>query len=244
MAAALLFVPADVVRCRLQLGSNPSRATGGLVARSQNYAGAVHAVRTIVKEEGVRALWQGWNAYLAQECAFSAVQFMVYENIRRAVMAVRRRKPTHLESFAAGGVAGAVAAAVTNPLDTITARMMSQDRRDGRRGFGGGLWQVLAATMREGRGSLWRGTGSRMLYAAPATAIQFAVFEAVRSWLEQSGWGGGAGGSSGSGVTNVRTIPGARETRHGASGGAQSAKWVSVFDSVRGGVGNPVLDRV
>ena len=65
----VLFVPTEVVKCRLQLGTNPHRATGGVVPRSVNYHGAVDAVTTIVREE-VRSQWLVsplWDTYMCHD---------------------------------------------------------------------------------------------------------------------------------------------------------------------------------
>ena len=80
-----------------------------------------------------------------------------------------------------------VAAALTNPFDVVTSRLMVQD---GRRGYGGGasMAGLLAATLREeGAAALWRGTLPRVAQVAPLSAIAFAVFEGMRGWLAASG---------------------------------------------------------
>lgn len=101
LMSSMLFVPAEVIRNRMQLGTNPQRATGGLVTRTHNYtslwSGARSILQTQVRAEaahqaggvlmcascvqGVRGLFVGWQSCLAQDCAFSALQFMVYEQV-------------------------------------------------------------------------------------------------------------------------------------------------------------------
>ena len=49
--SSILFVPFDVVRSRLQLGSNPNRATGGVVADTKNFGSVREAFRCIRRIE-------------------------------------------------------------------------------------------------------------------------------------------------------------------------------------------------
>lgn len=56
-AGELATVPIDVVKTRLQLS--------GELGASAKYNGAVHAVRTIVREEGLAALYKGTVALCA-----------------------------------------------------------------------------------------------------------------------------------------------------------------------------------
>ena len=49
--SSILFVPFDVVRSRLQLGCNPHRATGGLVADTKNYPSIANALGSIWRRE-------------------------------------------------------------------------------------------------------------------------------------------------------------------------------------------------
>ncbi len=184
LASASVFLPCEVVKCRLQLGENPARATGGVVSRTVNYRGPIDAVRCMVREEGLASLWSGWRASILQDCVNSAITFLVYENVRAVIRAWTGKEPTAVASFAAGGLAGGMAAALTNPLDTVTARMMTQDARADRMGFGSGIGDVVRTAIAEGPGSLWRGTLVRVMHAVPSAAVQFAVFEAVRTWLD------------------------------------------------------------
>jgi hypothetical protein len=219
----ILFVPAEVIKCRLQLGTNPSRATGGVVSRTVNYRGAIDAATTIAREEvrvpfvvrggrgvtvlvqGVRRLWAGWKASLLQDCMSSAIQFFAYENLKRAVRHIQDRDANTTESFVCGGLAGGLAAGLTNPFDMITARLMSQNWKQAQ--YGNSMFKVLMTAYKEGSLSLWRGTIPRVFHAVPAAAVQFAVFEWVRRLLESNGWGTGGGSTDGGSTGGADASP-------------------------------------
>jgi hypothetical protein len=63
----------DVVKERLQVQSNrPER----------QYAGSLDALKTIVREEGVRGLYKGYTATVFSYGPFSAIYFPLYEWVR------------------------------------------------------------------------------------------------------------------------------------------------------------------
>lgn len=166
LVSSLVYVPMEVVKCRLQLGRDPAAWTSGVVTAAQPYRGTAHALGTIFRREGLRGLYAGFGACIVTDCAYSAAQFLVYEQVRwqqcargqrgtaqpclaAAVHALTHMPPplcpqlkalfrrrarrdggeprlTTPAVLAAGAGAGAVAAAITNPLDVITTRLMIQ----------------------------------------------------------------------------------------------------------------------
>jgi len=183
LSSSLVFVPFDVVKSRLQLGANPSRATGGLVAATTNYASLPAALAGIYREAGVRGLTAGWGAGLLLDSTFSGTQFLLYELAKRTVRRARRRDPTPAETLACGCLAGGLAAAVTNPLDVVASRLQCQDAA---RRYGINFATVLGATIREGPVALWRGSLPRVMQIAPLSALSFTVYEGMRRYLKDT----------------------------------------------------------
>ena len=183
LASSLLVVPMEVVKARLQLGENPSRATGGLVSATYNFRGIAEGFQGVYRERGFRGLTAGWNACLLLDMCYSATQFFVYEVTKAAWTSSRDgAAPTTAQTLLSGSIAGGVAALVTNPLDVVTSRLMVQDHRNA---YGGGsILRVLRATMAEAPIALWRGTLPRVAQLAPLSAVNFFVYEAVRKLLK------------------------------------------------------------
>lgn len=121
--------PLDVLKIRYQL-----QRTAEGVARP-HYGSLLSATRTIVREEGLRALWRGNGAAMLLWLSYMAVQFPAY---RAASDAATRSLRTHelsgsgaraaavAASLLGGGIAGAAATAVTYPLDWARTRLASQ----------------------------------------------------------------------------------------------------------------------
>lgn len=121
---------------------------------------------SVYRAEGIGAFYVSYPTTLAISIPFNAIQYTVYDYLKHIANPRNEYSPqTHI---VAGGLAGAVAAAVTTPLDV--AKTMLQTRgvskeedirkvrgmfdafkviwaRDGFRGFGRGLTPRVLTTM-------------------------------------------------------------------------------------------------
>lgn len=120
----------------------------------------MQAVRTIVAREGVRGLYAGYGSFLLRDLPFDAIEFVVYEQLKKTVKATKGGvDPTPLETSALGAVAGAVTGLVTTPLDVIKTRLMIQGANKTYKGVVDCATQIAR---QEGTGALFRvgGVGS------------------------------------------------------------------------------------
>lgn len=106
--------PTDLVKVRLQ-----SQGTG--VAK---YSGALGAYSTIVKEEGVAALWTGYAPNLVRNSVMSCVEVVGYDVAKEQLLALG--VPDGIQAHLGGGLcAGFVATCVANPVDVVKNRLMA-----------------------------------------------------------------------------------------------------------------------
>ncbi|KAK0718292.1 mitochondrial carrier domain-containing protein [Lasiosphaeria miniovina] len=123
-AASIVYVPSEVLKTRLQL---QGRFNNPFFASGYNYRGMGDAVRTIVRQEGLSALFYGFRATLYRDLPYSALQFMFYEQgqdwARR--YAGSRDIGWQLELLT-GAAAGGLAGTITCPLDVVKTRLQTQ----------------------------------------------------------------------------------------------------------------------
>ena len=114
--------PVDTVKQRLQMVNSP-------------YSGVWDCVKGTVRSQGIGALYRSYPTTLAMNVPFTAIHFTAYES---AKIALGRHawfhknesdgeidEETFFAQFAAGGLAGGLAAAATNPLDVVKTRMQT-----------------------------------------------------------------------------------------------------------------------
>ncbi|WFD24609.1 S-adenosylmethionine transporter [Malassezia equina] len=110
MAACMIRVPTEVVKSRQQTS---------VYGRSSSAA----ALRQVIAEEGVRGLYRGYGSTIFREIPFTCIQFPLYEGLKHS-MTGYKSEPSWLQAAVSGSMAGAVAAALTTPLDVIKTRIM------------------------------------------------------------------------------------------------------------------------
>ncbi|XP_065179480.1 mitoferrin-like [Sycon ciliatum] len=163
--------PVDVVKQRLQMHSSP-------------YSNAGDCARRILQKEGFRAFYRSYSTQLTMNIPFQSTNFMVYEAVRSRMNPEGYYNPqVHM---LAGGLAGGIAAIVTNPLDVAKTVLNTQEeahichRRAHLRGMSTALKRIYDA---HGMAGYMRGVRPRFLHQAPAAAICWSVYELFKSLL-------------------------------------------------------------
>jgi hypothetical protein len=126
VVASPAYVPSEVLKTRLQLQgrfNNPWFPESGY-----NYRGTMDALRSIVREEGLGALFYGYKATLYRDVPFSALQFLFYEQERRlAKQLIGKGDDIGLGlEILTGASAGCMAGVITCPLDVVKTRIQTQ----------------------------------------------------------------------------------------------------------------------
>lgn len=130
VAACAVRVPTEVVKQRAQAGHHGGSSAAALAAILAR--GPTHGWASVWLD-----LYRGWSITLLRELPFTAIQFPLWE----AMKAWRCRRPgpasgspnrqtvSAPESALFGSMAGAVAAAITTPLDVLKTRVMLSHQR-------------------------------------------------------------------------------------------------------------------
>lgn len=124
LAASPLYVPSEVLKTRLQL---QGRYKNPFFRSGYNYKSTWHALKTIVRLEGVGELFSGYKATLARDLPFSALQFAFYEKEQRLARQWVDSKDIGLGlEILTGASAGGMAGVITCPLDVVKTRIQTQ----------------------------------------------------------------------------------------------------------------------
>ena len=173
IAHDLIITPMDVVKQRLQLGC---------------YSGVSHAVHSLTKTEGWRALFRSVPTTLAINAPYGGV-FVAVNEALKDLRPVDDQLHRH---FLTAGAAASVASLVTHPLDVVKTRLQTQDvlcgrscsRREGAPpkypSFSTAVRTILAE---EGWRGFYRGLLPRTLLSIPAAATCWGTYETVKGLL-------------------------------------------------------------
>ncbi|WFD22547.1 Fe(2+) transporter [Malassezia equina] len=159
--------PFDVIKQRMQMEGNP-------------YTSIAQCARSMYRSEGLRAFYVSYPITLASSVPFTAVQFATYEWAKGLLNPKDTYSP--LTHAVAGGLAGATAAFLTNPLDVCKTLLQTRGCSS--------VPEVRAATTitqafrviyaREGLRGFARGVKPRIFTHMPSNALCWLSYEGFR----------------------------------------------------------------
>lgn len=120
----LLTTPLWVVNTRLKLQGASFRTKGLETSETKKYKGIIDGLQRISREEGLVSLWSGTGPSLVL-AGNPAIQFMVYEAIKKFLMEDNKKSLRGRQYFALGAVAKTVSTVVTYPLQVAQCRQRS-----------------------------------------------------------------------------------------------------------------------
>lgn len=117
-------MPSEVLKTRLQL---QGRYNNPFFNSGYNYRSTIDAARTIVKQEGMSALFYGYKATIFRDLPFSALQFAFYEQEQNWARQYAGSRDIGLGlEIATAASAGGLAGVITCPLDVVKTRIQTQ----------------------------------------------------------------------------------------------------------------------
>ena len=139
----------------------------------------------IYRHEGLRAFYLSYPTTLTMTVPFTAVQFSTYEWAKKVLNPTNVYSP--LTHVTAGGFAGAVAAAVTNPLDVAKTLLQTRGTStDPQIRQASGMVEAFSIIMRkEGLKGFSRGLAPRVLTFMPSNALCWLSYEGFRFALNR-----------------------------------------------------------
>jgi solute carrier family 25 (mitochondrial iron transporter), member 28/37 len=189
----MIMVPLDTIKQRLQLG---------------HYRGVLHAVRTMMLNEGAFSLYRSFPITLASNIPYGMVMVGTNEHLRRQWS--NGGELTLLTTLGASSVAGLVAAATTTPLDRIKTYLQTQQLTpacsvsanppdscplkatlpENHETVVVRNWKQAALRIytNEGAAGFFRGMLPRLLSHTPAVAISWTTYETAKKYLKLVEW--------------------------------------------------------
>ncbi|KAG9285899.1 hypothetical protein G9A89_013324 [Geosiphon pyriformis] len=164
IASDALMNPFDVIKQRMQV-------------HGSIYRNVLECARSVYAHEGLAAFYISYPTTLTMTIPFQAAQFSSYEYFRKVLNPRGNYDPkTHV---IAGGLAGAIAAAATTPLDVAKTLLQTRgDSSDPRIRNCTGLMEAFRIIYEQnGVKGFMRGLKPRVLSHVPSTAICWSVYE-------------------------------------------------------------------
>ena len=172
MCSRTVVAPIDRVKILMQTEKVTS---GGSVPK---YTGTLQAIRTIVAEGGITALWRSNTANIVRVAPYSATQFASYDLFKEFLTVhdpYNSKAFGVLERLTCGALAAISATTVTHPLDVIRVRIATQPELKG-------MAHTMGSMLKEGGPmTFYKGYVPTVLSLTPFIAINFATFDYMKT---------------------------------------------------------------
>lgn len=150
---------------------------GGMQDKGGKYGGIRATFNTVLREEGILALWKGNGANCLRIVPAYAVRFATNDSIQRGIAGPGRtvRDLTPWDLVLAGTIAGVVQQVACYPFETVKTRM-NLGWQTGQK-YNGMLDCVRTTVRVEGWRAMFKGMGASILYGGPYAGAQMTCYE-------------------------------------------------------------------
>jgi solute carrier family 25 phosphate transporter 3 len=175
--ASLGLTPLEAARIRAV--GNPDRYKPlGLV-------GTLEVIANEDSQLGWKAVYAGLPSLMTRQVIFGSVKFLAFERASSEIFTLwpflRDATWTALAvSLVAGGFSGTLSSIVSQPADSVLTFVAQNSRGKGSLGV---IEGVRVMVEEEGMGSLFRGLGSRCVWAGSIIAGQFLLYDVFRNYF-------------------------------------------------------------
>jgi len=176
VASDALMTPFDVLKQRMQAGGDAQSSSKRLLRTAKH----------IYTSEGITAFYISYPTTLFTNIPFASLNFGFYEYSSQILNPEHTYNP-YLHCVA-GGIAGGIAAALTNPLDCVKTALQTRGiaETENLRNVTGFSSAARVLYKEGGIGSFTRGLKPRIIFNVPATAISWTAYEMAKEILLRS----------------------------------------------------------
>lgn len=182
--AVAVVTPMEVVKIRLQ--SQQHSMSDPLDV--PKYRNAAHATYTVLREEGISALYRGVSLTALRQGTNQAANFTAYTELKEILQQRQEDHTAPLPSWQTsiiGLISGAVGPFSNAPIDTIKTRLQRMPAEAGSTALGRIVTIANQMFKQEGIRAFWMGITPRVARVAPGQAVTFAVYEYLKGVVEK-----------------------------------------------------------
>eukprot|EP01117_Protostelium_nocturnum_P014674 TRINITY_DN5607_c0_g1_i1.p1 TRINITY_DN5607_c0_g1~~TRINITY_DN5607_c0_g1_i1.p1 ORF type:complete len:321 (+),score=77.17 TRINITY_DN5607_c0_g1_i1:114-1076(+) len=173
LEAVFAVTPMETIKTKLIHDQNAP-------VEQRKYKGLSHAVRTIIRTEGLGGLYQGVFPTILKQSTNQGTRFLVFHEIKKLYQS---HFPNNdfgmIKSAAAGAIAGGTSVLVNNPLDVIKTQMQGLEAKKY-----SGLTDCASKLFRQnGFKFFYKGVVPRLIRVCGDAAIAFSVYGKIVGFL-------------------------------------------------------------
>jgi len=152
------------------------------------YRSAPHALLTILREEGIGAIYRGVSLTALRQGTNQAVNFSAYTEFKAILQKYHGtgKELPSWETALIGLVSGAMGPFSNAPIDTIKTRLQKTPAEPGETALSRITKIATNMFKQEGPRAFYKGITPRVMRVAPGQAVTFTVYEFLKEKLEKT----------------------------------------------------------
>ena len=134
------------------------------------------AVKSIAREEGLTGFYSAWRPTMLRNVPFVAITFTTMHSIQRRLIMRKKEEGslTTLENIGVGMLSALIAGTITNPVDVVKTRMMTQAASN-LAPYNSAIDCFLQISSKEGITAFYSGFRQRSIYMCGLWGITFGL---------------------------------------------------------------------
>jgi solute carrier family 25 citrate transporter 1 len=153
-----------------------------VISEKPRFRGFFHGVTTIVREAGISGIYKGLFPTILKQSTNQAIRFVVYSEVTTWM---RKDNPTKalspIQTFIAGGIAGAASVFGNTPIDVVKTRMQGLESHRYK-----SSWDcAVSIAKNEGLLAFYKGTTPRLGRVCLDVALVFTFYEQIVKLLDK-----------------------------------------------------------
>lgn len=170
--SATVLLPSEIIKAKTQIST-------------ERHVTSQQIVRQMMKRQGMRSFFVGFDAQLCRDASFYALFFGGYELSCYIFRTFVPGMPDELNYFLSGGIAGMGGWLFAMPFDVPKTNVQS---RYDTRVFGSYFPELIKIANQRGVGGLYAGLGPTLIRAFPANAALFLGVESGKKLFDNFVW--------------------------------------------------------
>jgi len=170
--SATVLLPSEIIKCKTQIST-------------ERHITSTQIVKQMMKKQGMRSFFVGFDAQLCRDSCFYALFFGGYELSCYTFRTFVPSMPDELNYFMSGGIAGMGAWFVAMPFDVPKTNVQS---RYDTKVMGSYFPELIRVAKQRGIGGLYAGLGPTLIRAFPANAALFLGVESGKKLFDKAVW--------------------------------------------------------
>ncbi|KAI8364757.1 mitochondrial carrier domain-containing protein [Radiomyces spectabilis] len=179
VVSRFVISPLDVVKIRMQLQTHRTHFKfKGETPPHVKYSRVMPALKTILREEGIRGLYKGNLPAEYLYLSYSAVEFWAYKELETLLEKLDSNQilPRTSKTFLAGMMAGTAATSATYPFDLLRTRFAIQGEHKHYTGMAQAIRHIYR---QEGLRGLYQGLWPTVVQIMPYMGLLFTGYDAI-----------------------------------------------------------------